>query len=69
MLLGLLAVLLALGHAFYFKRPLSGRHGGMPFIVTRLGFLVLDKSYAAKAMRQRQLIGIKEIRYYLDTCI
>jgi hypothetical protein len=38
----------------------------MPFIVTRLAFLTLDKTYAANAMRQRQLIGIKDIRNYLE---
>jgi hypothetical protein len=37
----------------------------MPFVVTRIAFLVLDKSYAAKAQRQVQFIGIKDIRKYL----
>ena len=65
MLLGLVFFLLLVGHAFYFKRPAGGRHSGMPFVVTRLAFVTLDRSYAAKALRQRQLIGVRDVREYL----
>jgi heme/copper-type cytochrome/quinol oxidase subunit 1 len=64
-LLGLVFFLLLVGHAFYFKRPAGGRHSGMPFVVTRLAFVTLDRSYAAKALRQRQVIGIRDVREYL----
>ena len=64
-LLGLVFFLLLVGHAFYFKRPAGGRHSGMPFVVTRLAFVTLDRSYAAKALRQRQLIGVRDVREYL----
>ena len=37
----------------------------MPFVVTRLAFVTLDRSYAAKALRQRQLIGVRDVREYL----
>lgn len=64
-LLGLVFFLLLVGHAFYFKRPAGGRHSGMPFVVTRLAFVTLDRSYAAKAMRQCQVIGARDVREYL----
>jgi hypothetical protein len=37
----------------------------MPFVVTRLAFVTLDRSYAAKAMRQCQVIGMRDVREYL----
>lgn len=64
-LLGLVFFLLLVGHAFYFKRPAGGRHSGMPFVVTRLAFVTLDRSYALRALRQRQFVGVREIREYL----
>jgi hypothetical protein len=57
--------LLLVGHAFYFKRPAGGRHSGMPFVVTRLAFLTLDRLYAAKALRQKQVTGVRDVRDYL----
>jgi hypothetical protein len=64
-LLGLLCFLLVVAHATYFKRPAGGRHAGMPFVVTRLAFLTLDRAYAAKARRRLQLVGVGEVRAYL----
>lgn len=64
-LLGLVFFLLLVGHAFYFKRPAGGRHAGMPFVVTRLAFVTLDRLYAAKATRRRQLTGVRDVREYL----
>ena len=42
------------------------RHLGMPFVVSRLAFLVLDKQYAAKSQIAKQLIGVKPVRKYLE---
>jgi hypothetical protein len=46
-----------------------GRHLGLPFVGNRIGFLVLDKQYAAKARLAKQLIGVKPLRNYLATYI
>jgi heme/copper-type cytochrome/quinol oxidase subunit 1 len=34
--LGLLSFLMVLAHAIYFKRPLMGRHFGLPFVANRI---------------------------------
>jgi heme/copper-type cytochrome/quinol oxidase subunit 1 len=35
-LLGLIVFLALLAHAIYFKRALIGRHGGFPFLASRI---------------------------------
>lgn len=67
-LLGLISFLCVISHAIYFKRPLLARHLGAPFIVSRCLFLLVDKEHIARAQLGRQLIGIKEIRNYLNEC-
>lgn len=68
-LLGLISFSWVLFHAIFFKRPLVGRHLGMPFISSRCGFLTLDKQYAAMSMIGVQLIGVYFIRIYLYNLI
>lgn len=67
-LIGLLCFLLLIAHAVYFKRPAAGRHAGMPFVVTRLAFLTLDKNYGAKARCRAQAAGLAAVRIYLRRC-
>lgn len=64
-LLGLMGLLLVVSHAIYFKRPLMARHGGLPFIVSRNAFIVLDKHYVVRAFFGRQLIGVRVVRDHL----
>jgi hypothetical protein len=68
-LLGIISFGCVLAHAIYFKRPLMARHLGMPFVVSRFAFLVLDKQYAAKSQLGKQVVGIKDVRLYLQTFI
>ena len=64
-LLGVLNFLLVLTHAAFFKRPLSPRAHGFPFISTRLSALVLDKHLAAAARLSTQTAGLRQIRRYI----
>lgn len=64
-LLGLLSFSNVLAQAIYFKRPLSGRHLGLPFIGFRCAFLILDRQYAVNSSYQSQVDGIQDIRNYL----
>lgn len=67
-LAGLLCFFITLAHASYFKRPLGGRHGGLPFLATRASFIFFDKYVSAWSMHQHQLIGVKFMRAYIDNC-
>ena len=64
--MGLFFFLILLAHATYFKRPLSSRHCGLPFVVTRASFLFIDKYYSLISKLQQQVVGISYIRLYLQ---
>jgi hypothetical protein len=64
-LIGLICVLCLLSHATYFKRPVDGRHLGLPFTTNRLSFTFADRIYAVKAPYHVQCVGIRGFRRLL----
>jgi hypothetical protein len=56
---------MVLAHAIYFKRPLMGRHFGLPFVANRISWLLADKHIASRSMLQTSVIGILPVRTYL----
>jgi cytochrome c oxidase subunit 1 len=66
-LVGLLNYLLLLSHAAFYKRPLGPRGHGLPFVISRVTTIILDKYFAANSRLSTQYVGIKPIRLYLTS--
>lgn len=68
-LLGILNFLLLFAHAAYFKRPVMPRAQGLPFMATRVSFLISDKYFAANAQLATQPMGLRAVRYVLNDIV
>lgn len=64
-LLGLNSFLILIMHMIYFKRPLTARHLGLPFIIARCIFLVAERVFTLRAYLNPQFTGSRSVRKYL----